>query len=232
MKLGIDYKRHSGGFAVQGHLTDVILLQNYVNWLVWLLVFGNVFSVVVGVIMVISPEQLQALTSHTDRWISLRRVAQPFDTSIETDTLSLKYPRIAGAILMLAAIYILVQIGLLVVNLNPEQGGQLLANTFSGFTLAIAAWDVLWLSLVVFILLGAILALIVGAMALFNQLMLHRLSTPANRWESSRKWLEPMEISHSSFEQYVRRNLRVWGVAITLLSLYVLFVLILFVGVK
>ncbi|MEE9160107.1 MAG: hypothetical protein V3U60_17195, partial [Gammaproteobacteria bacterium] len=98
---------------MQGHLTDVIILHNYVNWLVWLLVFGNVFSVVIGVIMVVSPEQLQALTSHTDRWISLRRVAQPFDTSIETDSLSLKYPRIAGAILMLAAIYILVQIGLL-----------------------------------------------------------------------------------------------------------------------
>ncbi|MCI0399700.1 MAG: hypothetical protein L0Y67_02425 [Gammaproteobacteria bacterium] len=217
---------------METHLTDVIILQNYVNWFVWLLVFGNAFSVVVGVIMMVSPEQLQALTSITDRWISLRKLAQPLDASVNTDTLSLKYPRVAGAIIMLAAIYILIQGGLFVIGLNPEQGGQLLQHIFTGRSLPIAIWDVLWLSLVIFIFLGAVFALLVGAMALFNQVMLHKLATPANRWESSRKWLEPVEISHSSFDQTVRKNPRIWGAIITILALYVLIVLILFVGVK
>lgn len=199
--------------------------QDVIHLIVLVLIAGNIFAAVVGVLMIIAPARLASWSRVSDRWVSTRPLTEPLDQTRDLDSRVLRRPRAAGIMMFAGAVFILFQGVLFARRTSVGEGGRLLSEIFAGSGLPLSAWETLWLSLLAFLLLGAVLALVVGALAIFNSSLLSRLSRQANRWVSTGGGVKALDAPHYGFDSIVRSRPRVWGVVITLLAVYVLIVL-------
>lgn len=90
----------------------------FVQWLVdsawWLLVLGSALAVVVGTMLVYSPQPLAALDRLSGRWISTRALSKGADamhTSLDQQVAA--HPRTAGSIIMVLGVIEVIDIGML-----------------------------------------------------------------------------------------------------------------------
>ena len=90
-------------------------------------------------------------------------------------------------------------------------------------------WESLWVSLVAFILLGAVLAVVVGLMSLFKLGKLKHWAEYVNRWVSTRRATKPLDIPHYHLDKLVAARPRAWGGVITALAFFSVVVLWVFV---
>lgn len=203
-------------------------LGGVINWLqalVWILIVGDVLALVVGLAMLISPRHLDQWSRLGNTWFSTRNLLKPLDTSHDADSIMLRYPRVLGGVLLVSAVVIVVKGSIFANAMGTVEGGRLLAQFFTGVNWASAAWEMLWASMMLIILLGALAAATIGALSLFRLDILRYWSDAANRWVSLRRSSKPLEVPRYSVDTMVRATPRVWGGVITLLALYVLVML-------
>lgn len=189
-------------------------------YLVLFLICGNVFALFIGVLMLVAPRWLGQLFGTTNRWISTRRMTRPLDTPHPTDRAMLRYPRVLGAILLASAALILIKSAIFISGVSIADGGRLLARLYTGTKLPDGAWESLWLSLIGVIMLGAVLAVVVGLMALFRLGWLTRWAELLNRWVSTRKATKPLEMPRYALDNIVSAKPRLWGGVIAVLALF------------
>ena len=137
----------------------------------------------------------------------------------------LSRPKLAGIIILAGAAFILIEGVFFVRRIGVDEGGRLLSEFLGGSALASGAWEALWLSLLVFLLLGALLALVVGALAVFRTDLLQKVSQQANRWVSTSGSVKVLDAPHYRFDGLVRNRPRLWGTLIVLFAAYALVVL-------
>lgn len=197
----------------------------FAHLIAYLLIAGNVFALLVGILMLAVPQRLEALFNISDRWVSTQRAFEPLDLVHDSERHLFRYPHVLGGILVIGAAFILVRGGLLAANLDAVQGGRLLARIF-GAKLPPAAWEVLWLSLVAVLLLGALLALILGILSFYRLETLKRWSAAANRWVATRHLFEPLDTPYYVLNRIVHEKSRLWGALIVVFALGALTALI------
>jgi hypothetical protein len=190
------------------------------------LIVGNIFAVVVGILMMTAPHRFRSWFSGSNRRISLRKLTKPLDISHETDRVLLKHPQWLGAAMLASSALILIRGTIFISDVSAVEGGRLLARLYMATKLPSGAWETLWLSLISLIMLGASLALVVGLLLMFDVKILKRWSKTANRWISLRRVTKPADKPNYSLDNLVRETPRVWGGVITLLALYVTVMLI------
>lgn len=198
------------------------------QFLTHLIIAGNIFALLVGLIMLVSPERLGALFKVTDRWVSTRRTFEQLDYMHDTDGVAFRYPRVLGGVLIAGALFILIKGGLFAAGTTAAAGGRLLARIFGG-RLPAPAWEVLWITLTSVVLFGALLAFAVGLLAFFRTETLQRWSELANRWVTTNRYLEPLDTPHYAINRIVHEKPRVWGGAIALAASVALVLLIWYV---
>jgi hypothetical protein len=189
-------------------------------YLVVLLIIGNVFAFGIGVLMLAAPQQLSAVFKFSNRWISTRKMTKPLEKPRQTERTMLRYPRVLGAILLASAALILIKGTSFVTGMSVADGGRLLARLFGDASVSSALWESLWLSLVAFIMLGALTAVVVGLMSLFRPGQLRHWGKSANRWVSTRKLTKPLDTPHYHLDKLVLARPRLWGGVITVLALF------------
>ena len=185
-----------------------------------LLIFGNLFALFIGVLMLVAPRQLNALFKFSNRWISTRKLTKSLDKPRPTDRAMLRYPRVLGAIMLVSAALILVKGTMFLAGVSAADGGKLLARLYGDADLSSSLWEILWLSLIGFIGLGAIMAVAVGLMALFQGVQLKHWSVGVNHWVSTRKLTKPLDMPHYHLDKLVVAQPRRWGGVITVLALF------------
>jgi len=191
-----------------------------------LLIAGNLFTLLVGIMMLVAPQRLASMFKVTDRWVSTKRTFEPLDMVHDTDNIALRYPRALGVILVLGAAFILIRGGIFAASLSAVDGGRLLARVFGVGKIPPAAWEVLWISMVAFIMLGALLALTVGILSFYRKETLQRWSTVANRWVSTHQVFDQLDKPHYGFNKLIHEKSRFWGACITAFSLCAIVLLI------
>ena len=201
--------------------------NDVVRYLILLLIAGNLFALAVGVMMLLAPARLNAWFNVTDRLISMRRLTKPLDVMRDTDTTLFRYSRVLGAAMLAGAVFILIKGGLFFSHLDVVEGGRLLARFFAAGG-PNPAWEALWLALGVFIMFGALLALVVGGLMLFRLETLRRWSEAANRWFSTRRAFKPLAVTNLGLVQHVRAKPQLWGGIIAAAALYSLVMLVWF----
>jgi hypothetical protein len=199
--------------------------QEFIRLAVSCLLVGNIFAVLVGVLMVIAPRRLAAWARLTDKWISTRSLTEPLDQTHEVDSYALRWPRTVGLVLFAGALFILIQGGVFVRRIGIADGGRLLADLF-GLRAVPGLWEALWLSLVMLLVLGTLLTLAVALLMLLGKRELIRLSAVANRWISTRKGTEALDAPHYPVDSVIRQRPRLWGVVIALLASYTVIALL------
>jgi len=196
------------------------------DFFILLLIVGNLFAVFVGAMLLVAPDRLASWSRFGDSWISTRKLLKPLEVPHETEGTMLRYPRVLGVLLLLSGLFILIKGGLFISGLSAADGGRLLARFFATTDLPSGAWETLWLSLLGLILLGALLAVAVGVLALFKLEALHQWARLSNRWISTRQALKPLDQPHEGFDHLIRARPRLWGALIMLFALYSCVVLI------
>ena len=205
----------------------VIIPGSPAYYFVLFLIAGNIFAVVVGVLMMTVPHRLRSwFSTGKQRGISLRKLTKPLDVSHETDRALLKHPQWLGAAMLVGSALILIKATMFISGVSAVEGGRLLARLYMATKLPSGAWETLWLSLISLIMLGASLALVVGLLLMFDVKTLKRWSKTCNRWISLRQVMKPVDKPSYGLDKLVRDTPRIWGGVITLLALYVTFMLI------
>jgi hypothetical protein len=199
--------------------------QGYIHMGVLTLMAGNVFAAIVGLLMIIAPTRLASWSRVSDRWVSTRAATDTLDQMHNVDGQILSRPKLAGIIILAGAAFILIEGVFFVRRIGVDEGGRLLSEFLGGGALASGAWEALWLSLLVFLFLGALLALVVGALAVFRTDLLQQVSQQANRWVSTSGSVKALDAPHYRFDGLVRNRPRLWGTLIVLFAAYALVVL-------
>lgn len=189
-------------------------------YLIVLLIFGNVFALVIGVLMLAAPQHLSAIFKFSNRWISTRKLTKPLEKPRPTERAMLRYPRVLGAILLASALLILLKGANFITGMSVADGGKLLAQLYGDAKISSGAWETLWLSLIAFIVLGAAMAVVVGLMSLFKLGKLKYWAESINRWVSTRQLTKPLDVPHYQLDKLVTARPRLWGGVITVLSLF------------
>jgi len=189
-------------------------------YLILLLIVGNLFAFFIGVLMLAVPQKLSGVFSYANRWVSTRQLTRSLDTAHPTDQTLLRYPRVLGAILLVSAVIILIKGAMFISAVNIPEGGKLIARLYIGAALSTSAWELIWISMIIVIMLGAVLAIVVGLMALFQLGTLREWAESVNHWVSMRRATKPLETPHYPLDNLVRTRPRLWGALITLLALF------------
>jgi hypothetical protein len=189
-------------------------------YLILFLIFGNLFAFFIGVLMLAAPQQLSALFKFSNRWISTRRMTKPLEKPRQADRAMLRYPRALGAIMLASAALILIKGIIFISGVSAADGGRLLARLYSGVSLSAVAWEVIWVTLITIILLGAILAIVVGLMSLFKLGKLKHWAESVNRWVSTRQLTKPLDMPHYHLDKMVSAKPQLWGGVIAVLALF------------
>ena len=207
------------------HITPDSLLY----YLVVLLIFGNVFALIIGVLMLVAPPQLSALFKFSNRWISTRKITKPLEKPRPTERVVLRYPRVLGVILLASAALILIKGAIFITGMSVADGGRLLARLYVAADISSNLWESLWISLIAFIAMGTVMAVAVGLMSLFQLGKLKHWAESINRWVSTRQLTKPLDTPHYQLDKLVVAQPRVWGGVITVLALFSAAVLWMFV---
>jgi hypothetical protein len=189
-------------------------------YLILFLIFGNLFAFFIGVLMIAAPQRLGNLFRISNRWISTRRMTKPLEKPRQADRAMLRYPRVLGAIMLASAALILIKGIIFISGVSAADGGRLLARLYGGVNLSAVVWEVIWVTLITIILLGAILAIVVGLMSLFKLGKLKHWAESANRWVSTRQLTKPLDMPHYHLDKMVSAKPQLWGGVITALALF------------
>lgn len=189
-------------------------------YLILFLLVGNLFALAVGVLMMAAPQRLGALFKISNRWISTRRMTKPLAKPRQADRALLRYPRALGAIMLASAALILIKGMIFISGVGVADGGRLLARLYSGVMLSPVAWEFIWLALITVIMLGALLAIVVGLLSLFKLGTLERWAVSVNRWVSTRQLTKPLDMPHYHLDKIISAKPQLWGGIITVLALF------------
>jgi hypothetical protein len=189
-------------------------------YLVVLLIIGNIFALIIGVLMLAAPQQLSALSKFSNRWISTHQFSEMLEKPRPAEHAMLRYPRMLGAILLASAMLILIKGTIFIAGMSAADGGKLLALLFGNANIPSGMWESLWISLIAFIALGAVLAVVVGLMSLFKLTQLKHWSEIMSRWISTSRLSKPLDTPHYHLDKLVVAQPRLWGGVITVLALF------------
>jgi hypothetical protein len=189
------------------------------RYLMYLLIAGNLFALGLGVLLLVVPQKLVGWVGIGARWFSWRRATRALDIKHDTDAMLMRNPRLLGVVLFVSGAIILVRGAMFAMQISTREGGVMLAQ-FLGSALAPQAWESVWVSLLSLVLLGALLALAVGLLALVRADLLARFSAFSNRWVTARKATQPLARTYRGLDLMVHTHPRFWGAVITLLALY------------
>lgn len=199
--------------------------------LVIALVVGNVLALIVGLSLLIVPRKIVKLFSLNGvHPLSVRHATKQLEIPRNSEKVMLRYPRILGGTLLAGGVFVLIKGGLFISSLDVKAGGQILARLYADVRWPAALWESLWLSVLALILIGALLAIFVGSLALVRVQTLKKLSNVTNRWVSTRQAAKPVSRPYYGIDRFVATHPQALGGVIALLSVYTLIMILWFGG--
>lgn len=81
----------------------------------WLLIVGNLFAIIAGVMLALFPDYVVALEARAGRWVSVRRMTKGADSmNIKLDSWVAVYPRAIGTIIVMVGLLLIGTFGMMV----------------------------------------------------------------------------------------------------------------------
>lgn len=201
-------------------IVESLLLRSAVLFLM----VGSLAGLVVGAMLLWHPQRLRMVGDILNRWVSTRHLDQALDRSVEIDPFFYRYRRASAGLILLASGYILYSFTIGLDRVNTVIGLS------RRFLLPAGLVGGLLNALVLSALLGALFAAFVSLFLLLRPSMLRDFEQASNRWVSMRRALKPMEIQRQGMDEYVFRYARGAGILLMLGSLYVLVLLVTWIG--
>jgi len=196
-----------------------------------LLIVGNVLALVVGLSLLIVPRKIVKLFSlNSVHPLSMRHVTKTLEIPRNSEKVMLRYPRTLGIALLAGGVFVLIKWTVFVSALDVKAGGQTLMRLYADVRWPAPLWESIWLAVLILVLLGALFAMLVGALALVRVETLKSLSSLTSRWVSTRQAAKPVSRPYYGIDRFVATHPQALGGVITLLSVYTLIMILWFGG--
>ena len=174
---------------------------------------GAVVGVLVGAGMLLKPERILALNRYLYRWVGTEKTEQQFDRPRWIERFFYRHHRLTGGIILTGAMFVLYN--MLFSSHNVHAVSVALAPGTWG--LVDAAEGML--------LVGNVLAALIGIIVLTKPSLLRNTEQWANRWIATDGVLKFFNGMHYSFDRYSFRHRKIVGVFMLIGSLFILTVL-------
>jgi len=191
--------------------TSIMLWQS----LAIFLHIAAMLGILLGSLLVFKPDLLERINRVANRWISLRHVERMLDRSFSIEHWFYRYHRLLGIAIVLGATYILIYFGFL---FDKAYALQHLGSKAPARLL-----DILLDALILFLLLGAAVALVAGLIVWLRPSLLRGFEEGANQWVSTRRATKVLDVPHDQLERFVTRHARQIGWLLLLGSIYLFF---------
>ena len=173
---------------------------------------GSVVGVLIGAGLLFKPTWILSLNQQLSRWVSTRKIEVHLDRPRWTERFFYRHHRVTGAVLVLGGVFIFITF---MFRYNTRK-----------ISAAFAPRDWwLWDGLLALLLLGSVVAALVGAIMLTKPSLLRDIETTTNRWISTEGLMKFFHTMHHSTDQFILRHRRVAGALIIVGSVYILVVL-------
>ncbi len=184
------------------------------QFLMLVLCTGSVGGVLLGIGMLLRPERIIALSHFLARWVSPgSKVSEQLDRPRWVERYFYRHHRIVGGLISGGAIFVL-YIFLFGYNIQ-----KLTAAVPRQYTPIMNA-------LVALLLIGSVLAALVGLLVLMRPSLLRDIEKSANRWVSTEAAVQKANNMHHHLDDFVMRHRRVAGVIMIIGGAYILYALL------
>ena len=182
------------------------------------LLIGAVMGTVMALLLIFRPQLLQRVNRVANHWVSLRSISQWMDRSIRTERWFYRHHLVLGPLVVAGAAYMLLYFAWLL-----DKAAALRA--LSGYVLNPQLAGALLQALLLFAQIGAVVALLIGAVYWIRPSLLRGLETQANQWVSSRQATKVMDVTHDQVNLYVAQHAQRVGWLLLAASLYLFVVM-------
>jgi len=181
-------------------------------------IIGALFSLIIGMLLIIRPSLALKIDRYMSRNFSLRRSLKPLElprSAVEQHFY--RHHHGFGLMLIFFSSYILYT---MLFNFQLHAIAQALGN---GISLQARLW--LLESLRAFLTLSSSLIILLGYLVYSRPSQLKKIEEVANRWLSTRRALRFLDMSYEGPSSSVQHRPKVWGVVIVLGSIFILLTL-------
>ena len=182
------------------------------RFLVAILCGGSVVGVLLGAGMMLKPERTMALNQHFSRWVSSDKIANDFDRPRWTERILYRHHRLIGGLLIIGAVCILY---VFLFSYNVRRISSAFAFGYWGLVDA----------LVGIMLVGSVLAALVGLIVLARPSLLREIEKSANRWIGTEGVAKALNSKYYDSDAHILSRKKLAGACMIIGSLYVLIVL-------
>lgn len=194
---------------------------NTINMILWqslaaFLLFSSLMGVILGLLLIFKPQLMEHVNRVANRWFSTRRMMKSMDASVNIEGWFFKYHRPVGALIMLGSGYILVAFSMTFDKATAMRSLSVYAPA--------NMLDILVDGMVLFALIGAVVALFLGLFMFLRPSMLRGAEDVADQWISIRQITKPMEVPRGQVEDFVARHRQRVGWVLLTGSIYLSFV--------
>jgi hypothetical protein len=198
-------------FSIPSSFIDQILLPSFLTFLF----IGGVFSLLVGIGLIVRSELMFRIFDQMNRWVSLRRKTRALEIPRDCWPLILRYRYALSALITVGAIYSLIE---LTSSMDITTGVSALSHSFH-----LPEQFVSWIlsSIRLFLLGGCTLGIAVGLMLGFSLTGISKLEDLSKTWISTRSTALGKEanVMHAGLDKFVVSFPSAAGWIITLMSM-------------
>lgn len=179
------------------------------QFFVLLVCTGSVTSVLMGVAMLIKPELISRLNQYLARWVSPERVSEQLDRPRWIERYFYRHHRLVGSVLIIGAAFILY---IFLISYNVRTIAGMVPRGYLG----------LYDFLVTLVLVGSVLAALVGVIVLIRPSMLRDIEKSANHWINTEPVVKFFNDMHHPVDRHVLRHRKVAGGIMIMGGLFIL----------
>lgn len=180
-----------------------ILLPSFLFFL-WL---GSIVATAIGIGLIVFPMHTVAVNEYLSRWIDTDGIAAELNRPRWTERFFYRNHRLAGGLSSLGGAYVLYTF---LLTPLPRKISDVMVDDLMGI------WD----SILAMLIIGNVLAVLIGALVFARPSLIREIEQAANRWISVdfiSTFFNRMDLT---VDQYVIRNKKVVGLFLALAGLY------------
>ena len=193
-------------------ISHTVVQQLFIPFILMFFFVGGIFSIAVGLGLIVLPDKMLKFFGIMNRWITFRRYFKTMAVPRDIWPTLQKYRRPIAFVIIAGAIFSLAS---LLARIDTHIIAALIARRVHS-PLSFMQWivDSAWWVLV----LGSVLAIVVGAMLIFSPRPLAALDTLSSRWISTRALSKSADAMHTSLDQWVAAQPKTAGSIIMVLA--------------
>ena len=179
------------------------------------LLIGAALGLVIGILLVVDSARVMRWNAALNTWYSTRRAARMLDEPLEIKRVVYRWHRVVGLLVFAGAFFTL---DALVFGFTTT--ALVRASRGAG---NLALLGLVYEAARLFLIIGNVAALVVAAILVFRPSLLKGVEGWADRYYSTRRSTEPLDVMRYQPDDFVRARPRIVGAVVTAGSLYALF---------